>query len=75
MYSIGQIIDYIGMHPKVILLIGVFHILAAEILQELQIPLIIMQSFQIGAWLITSIVGLITIVSWCHRVYKKYIKK
>ena len=75
MYNIGQIIDYIGEHPAVIFLVAFFHVLAAEALTEAKVPLIVMQIFQLGAWTITIFVGLITIVSWCHRVYKKYIKK
>jgi hypothetical protein len=67
--------EYISHHPVIAFCVGVVHIAATVALNELSVPLFIMQCFQIGAWSITILVGLITTVSWTHRVYKKYFKK
>ncbi len=75
MEHIGNFIDYIGEHPAVILLVALFHVLVAEFLSEIQMPLFLMQLLQVGAWAVSIIVGIITIISWSHRVYKKYFKK
>lgn len=64
-------IIYIQSHPKIALIVGGIHLFMAEYLNNVQIPEIVMQAFQIGAWTITMAVGLITI----HGSWKKRRKK
>lgn len=65
-----QLINYIEEHPKVSLSVGIIHLFTAHSLTSFRIPVIIMQTFQLGAWIITIAVGLITI----HGFIKKQIK-
>lgn len=58
---------YIAHHPAIALIVALFHISAAAAMHELEIPKIIMQAFQVGAWSITITVGLITILGAIRR--------
>lgn len=66
-----NIIQYIQDHPVFALIIGGAHLATAEALAVTQVPLIVMQIFQLGAWTITSIVGLITIYGWFKKTFYK----
>ena len=66
--------EYISQHPAIALIVGLTHLaLAEKILPQVEIPLIVMQLFQIGAWTVTISVGLITIVPFIkkHLKFKK----
>jgi hypothetical protein len=64
-------IDYIQHHPVIALAVGLTHLAVAEVLTHSEVPVIIMQSFQIGAWSTTIIVGLITIYGALKKLFKK----
>ena len=64
-------IEYIGHHPTVAFLVGILNIALVEFLGAFQMPLILMQTLQAGAWTITICVGLISI----HGSYKKWRNK
>jgi len=66
-----NLIEHISHHPKVAFVIGGIHLLASYALKGLEIPSIIMQLFQLGAWSITITVGAISI----YGAYKKWRKK
>lgn len=62
-----NIATYIQDHPLVALLVGSAHIITAEHLKDIEVPTIIMQLFQIGAWSITIAVGAITIYGFIKK--------
>lgn len=66
-----SVTEYISEHPKIALIVGLAHITFAEFLHNVEIPKIIMQLFQIGAWSITITVGLITIAGFLKKKFKK----
>lgn len=66
------ITEYISTHPKVALIVGVSHVTVAEVLKGWEIPVIIMQAFQVGAWSVTIIVGCITTYGAAKRAYLKW---
>lgn len=61
------VIESLETHPFVGLIITIVNLVVAETLSLLQIPTIVMQLFQIGAWSATIIIGSITI----HGFIKK----
>lgn len=63
--------SYIQDHPLVALLVGSVHIITAEHLKDIEVPTIVMQLFQIGAWSITIAVGVITISGFLKKRKKK----
>jgi len=60
-------IEFISTHPIIAFTIMSVHLAVSIALYELQIPLIVMQLFQIGAWIITITVGLITIYKFLKK--------
>ena len=66
-----SIVEYIEHHPIIALVVGAAHIAVAEVMPEMQIPLIVMQSLQAGAWVITILVGSITVFGWVSRIIKR----
>lgn len=63
-----HVMHYIAHHPGIALIVGLLHISAAAAMHEFQIPTIIMQCFQVGAWSVTITVGLITILGAVRRL-------
>ena len=61
------LIEYIQTHPIIAVIVGVIHIAFAEYLKSIEIPLIVMQFTQLGAWAVTITVGLITIYGFIKR--------
>lgn len=61
---------YFGQHPYVGSFIACFHLLVGATMNiaEPEIPKIVMQSAQLGAWIIAMAAGCMTI----YGVYKKY---
>lgn len=59
--------DYISSHPAIALTVGLAHLGFAEILYKLEVPLFVMQVFQMGAWSVTIIVGLVTLHGWIKK--------
>lgn len=53
--------EYISNHPVIALVVGVTHIITAEFMNSMELPTILMQIFQLGAWSVTITVGIITI--------------
>lgn len=74
-------VEFITSHPKfafmaaIVANLGAFHVNDLSILFHWQIPLIVMQVFQIGAWTVTIILGMISIHKWANKVVDKYLKK
>lgn len=66
-----NLVDQISHHPKVAFIIGGIHLVASYALKNLEIPNVVMQVFQLGAWCITITVGAISI----YGAYKKWRKK
>lgn len=66
-----NLIDYISNHPKIAFIVGTSHIAASIWINTVEIPKIVMQSLQCGAWAITITVGLITI----YGAFKKWRNK
>jgi hypothetical protein len=64
-------IEYIQHHPVIALVVGTIHLAVAEVLTHSEVPLIVMQSFQIGAWSTTIIVGLISIYGAVKKWFSK----
>lgn len=68
-------IDSIQLHPSFGAKLAILNIIIAEIISpvfiamEIQMPLIVMQVLQCIAWIIGSVVGLLSIYSW----YMKYV--
>lgn len=62
-----NLIDQISHHPKVAFVIGGIHLVASYALKTLEIPTIVMQLFQLGAWCITITVGAVSL----YGIYKK----
>ncbi len=60
-------IEFIATHPIIAFTVMAFHLVVSLAIYELQLPVIFMQVFQIIAWTITIIVGLITI----YKFFKK----
>lgn len=55
-------IDFISTHPIISLIVMLsIHLGASVAIYELQLPLIVMQLFQIAAWAVTVLVGIITV--------------
>ncbi len=69
------LIDYIEHHPSIAFCVGIVHIGLARFLHSVEIPLIVMQLFQIGAWTITIVVGLITIYGFIKKLHDGKSKK
>lgn len=67
--------EYISHHPVLSLTICLVNLMGAIALTIAEIPLGVKDWFQVGAWASTILVGTITVLSWSHRVYKKYFKK
>jgi primosomal replication protein N len=65
-------IEFVATHPIVALTVGAIHLAVAETLYKLSVPTVIMQGFQLGAWTITIIVGLITIYGFLTKKKKKH---
>ena len=59
--------EYISHHPIIALTVGTIHIISAHVITHFELPVIVMQIFQLGAWSTTIAVGLITI----YGFYKK----
>lgn len=55
--------EYVGQHPLIGALTVAFHITAAALLQvsHVELPVIVMQTFQIGAWTVAMAAGIFTI--------------
>jgi len=55
--------QYIQSHPVASLLIGAVNIAAAELLPltNIHVPPLVMELFQLGAWSVAMIVGVVTI--------------
>ena len=66
-----SLINYIEHNPVIALIVGGIHLAASYSLHSLEIPTVIMQVFQIGAWSVTMVVGVISI----YGAYKKHKKK
>ena len=60
-------IDYIQSHPAVAFIVGVTHLIGALIINDLALPTLLMQIFQLGAWSVTITVGLITIYGFFKK--------
>ena len=60
-------IEYVQTHPAVALVVTVCHVLMAEAIKEIQVPIIFMQAAQLGAWAVTITVGLITIYGFFNK--------
>jgi hypothetical protein len=62
--------EYIGHHPYVGATLSVFHVAGAFMLQisHTELPPIVMQLFQIGAWSAAIFAGAFT----CYGVYKTH---
>lgn len=65
-------IEFIQSHPRIALFVGLTHIIAAETIHKIEVPVVIMQVFQLTAWTVTSVVGLITITGWLKKT--KFLK-
>lgn len=63
------LIEYIEHHPAIAFCVGIAHIGFARYLNTIEIPIFVMQLFQIGAWSITVLVGLITIYGFIKKTY------
>ena len=66
--------DYLGHHPYVGAMISVFHLSAGILLgigHTTEIPLVVMQLFQIGAWSAGIAAGIFT----CYGVIKTHSRK
>jgi len=66
-----NLVNYIEHHPSIAFVVGAIHLGLAHSLDSLEIPSIVMQVFQIGAWVVTILVGCISI----YGSYKKWRKK
>lgn len=69
-----NVTDYISSHPSIALVVGLTHLTIAEkVIPNYEVPVIVMQSFQILAWTVTISVGLITIIPFVrkHLRFKK----
>jgi hypothetical protein len=64
-------IEYISHHPSVAFCVGLLHLITIEFLGAFQLPLILMQTLQAGAWTITICVGLISM----YGSYKRWRNK
>lgn len=60
-------IEFIASHPIIAFLVMAGHLTISVFIYELQLPIIVMQIFQIIAWTITIIVGLITIYKFLKK--------
>jgi hypothetical protein len=65
-----NILHYIESHPSIALVVGGVHLAIGHWLHTIEIPTIIMQLFQIGAWSVTISVGLITIYGFFKKTKK-----
>ncbi len=63
--------NYIEHHPAVAFLVGCLHLATIEFIGAFELPVLLMQTLQAGAWTITICVGLISI----HGSYKKWRNK
>lgn len=68
-------VEYIGHHPAIALCVCTIHLIITKTLLSMHVPPIVMECFQIGAWTVTILVGVVTLLSWSHRVWNKYFKK
>jgi len=59
--------EYISHHPIIALFVGLAHLLGAFVVSTMELPTIVMQLFQIGAWIVTIAVGLITLYSFYNK--------
>lgn len=64
-------IEFISTHPLVAFCVMSIHLGISLALYEFQLPIIVMQLFQIFAWVITITVGAITIYNFCRNKDKK----
>ncbi len=60
-------VEFISTHPLIAFIVMSIHLTVSIVLYELQIPLIVMQIFQIGAWTITILVGLVTLYKFIKK--------
>jgi hypothetical protein len=60
-------IEFISTHPIIAFIVMSIHLTVSVAIYELQLPIIVMQLFQIGAWSVTIIIGLITM----YKFFKK----
>lgn len=61
LHYIENHIDYLSSHPKVAFIVLGANVVLAESIRHLEIPLFFMQCLQAGAWIVTIVVGLLTI--------------
>jgi hypothetical protein len=59
--------EYLSTHPKLALFVGAVHIVFSEWVRNAELPKIVMQTLQGGAWCVTIAVGLVTL----YGAYKK----
>ncbi len=63
---------YISQHPGIAFIVALTHLTIAEYMEHIEIPVIVMQLFQIGAWTATISVGLITVIPFIRKhLFKK----
>ena len=70
--SISNLVNLLMDDPKVGGLLSVFHVLLAAIFGEIQhytIPEVVMQLFQLAAWIVAIFIGLVSIFGY----FKKWI--
>ena len=68
-------IDHLGHHPILGLAICLTNGVIVVIAQIINVPIEILQDIQALAATLTIIVATLTILSYCHRGYNKYVKK
>lgn len=61
-------IEYIQHHPKIAFVVGAIHLAASYSLKTAEIPSIVMQLFQVGAWTVTITVGIVSL----YGTFKKH---
>lgn len=68
-------IEFISEHPKLASIVCFVNMVGAYHVTDFTMPVIVMQIFQIMAWIVTIIVGSITIATTVNKWLKKYFKK
>lgn len=56
----SHIIEYISSHPKIALCVMIVHLAGTFVIRDFQLPIIIMQVFQLLAFSATITIGVIT---------------
>lgn len=65
------IIEYIQHHPKLAFVVGAVHLASTYLISDWEVPTIVMQLFQVGAWSVTITVGMVSL----YGTFKKWKQK